>query len=340
MKNIIKDFIKDFFYMKSLVIAFIVSLLCYLLFKDTNQYLKDISMMVMGTTGFALLISFFVILMICIFGLFGSIVGLSQRKIKQLDKSDFRLDKEYYREILKINSPLVIGYMDNLEINKNKLIAELLYLKMRNLIKVEEEQINKVINDDYVYILKSEKTILDSIYNNRLRISNYDSFMTNLKNQVICEAEHLSLVKNLENAPQKSFYNQKGLKILYGIMFALTIIVCIISIIDPKFQNILGEILSLSLAIIVLFIGIWVIISLIKVGHRQGKGKIYKRTQKGQEINQKLEGLKNYLKDYSLMDEREAKELELWDEYLIYSVMFGHNKKIIEEYEKYIEIEK
>ena len=73
---------------------------------------------------------------------------------------------------------------------------------------------------------------------------------------------------------------------------------------------------------------------------KNGKGRIYKRTKKGQEINRKLEGLKNYLKDYSMLDEREAKELELWDEYLIYSVMFGHNQKIIEEYEKYIEIEK
>ena len=74
--------------------------------------------------------------------------------------------------------------------------------------------------------------------------------------------------------------------------------------------------------------------------YRKGKGgKLYKRTQKGKEINKKLEGLKHYLKDYSLLSEREAKEIELWEDYLIYSVMFGQNKKVIEEYEKYIEIE-
>jgi uncharacterized membrane protein len=75
-----------------------------------------------------------------------------------------------------------------------------------------------------------------------------------------------------------------------------------------------------------------------KIAYVENRGKLYKRTSKGRELNQKLEGLKNYLKDYSLMDEREAKEIELWDDYLIYSVMFGQNKKIIEEYEKYIEI--
>ena len=71
-----------------------------------------------------------------------------------------------------------------------------------------------------------------------------------------------------------------------------------------------------------------------------GRGNtFYKRTQRGEELNKKLEGLKHYLEDYSLLSEREAKEIELWEDYLIYSVMFGQNKKVIEEYEKYIEIE-
>lgn len=85
--------------------------------------------------------------------------------------------------------------------------------------------------------------------------------------------------------------------------------------------------------------GIWAIFALLKQGYKQGKGQIYKRTNKGIKLNQKIEGLKKYLKDYSFLSERESKELELWDEYLIYSVMFGQNKKIIEEYEKYFEIQ-
>ena len=93
------------------------------------------------------------------------------------------------------------------------------------------------------------------------------------------------------------------------------------------------------LSFIFLFLGgAFAVVSLIMKGYHFGKGIIGKRTKKGRELNQKLEGLKNYLKDYSLMDEREAKEIELWEDYLIYSVMFGQNKKIIEEYEKHIEI--
>ena len=66
--------------------------------------------------------------------------------------------------------------------------------------------------------------------------------------------------------------------------------------------------------------------------------KIYKRTKKGEELNKKMKGLKKFLEDYSMLSEQDSNTLGLWDEYLIYSVMFGQNKKIVEEYTKYLEI--
>lgn len=65
----------------------------------------------------------------------------------------------------------------------------------------------------------------------------------------------------------------------------------------------------------------------------------YIRTKEGEKLNKKIEGLKNYTRDYSLLGEREAEEIELWEDYLVYSVIWGQNTKIVEEYEKYIEIE-
>ena len=71
----------------------------------------------------------------------------------------------------------------------------------------------------------------------------------------------------------------------------------------------------------------------------ESKGTIYKRNKEGKNLNKKIEQLKNFFNQYSMLSEREAKEVELWEDYLIYSVMFGHNKKIVEEYEKYIDIQ-
>lgn len=61
------------------------------------------------------------------------------------------------------------------------------------------------------------------------------------------------------------------------------------------------------------------------------------RTSKGKEVNERLEGLKNYLKDFSIMNERDEKSLAVWEDYLIYSVIFNQNSKIVKNiYDKYI----
>lgn len=63
----------------------------------------------------------------------------------------------------------------------------------------------------------------------------------------------------------------------------------------------------------------------------------YIRTPKGERVNEKLEGLKNYLKDFSLINEKDEKSLVLWEDYLIYSVIFNQNTKIVKDmYNKYI----
>jgi len=57
----------------------------------------------------------------------------------------------------------------------------------------------------------------------------------------------------------------------------------------------------------------------------------YIRSKKGKEITLKLEGLRNYIKDFSALDERDHGELIIWDDYLIYSVILGQNTKAVKE---------
>ena len=46
--------------------------------------------------------------------------------------------------------------------------------------------------------------------------------------------------------------------------------------------------------------------------------------------------LKNYLKDYTLLDEQEKDGIVVWEEYLVYSVLFNQNKKMIEKYKSIV----
>lgn len=57
----------------------------------------------------------------------------------------------------------------------------------------------------------------------------------------------------------------------------------------------------------------------------------YIRKKEGKELNTKLEGLRKYLKEFSILNEKEYQELIMWKEYLIYSVIFNQNNEIIKE---------
>ncbi len=70
-----------------------------------------------------------------------------------------------------------------------------------------------------------------------------------------------------------------------------------------------------------------------------GKGLVRaKILDNGKEIHEKLNGLKNFLKDFSKLEDKKRKNIVLWDDYLIYSVLFGINKNIINEYKQLIKI--
>ncbi len=70
----------------------------------------------------------------------------------------------------------------------------------------------------------------------------------------------------------------------------------------------------------------------------------YVRTEKGQELYTKLIGLKKFLKDFSVIDERKKEKLYIWEDYMIYVILFDLpgllDKEVKEEYTKLQLVEK
>ena len=52
-------------------------------------------------------------------------------------------------------------------------------------------------------------------------------------------------------------------------------------------------------------------------------------TEKGLQEYYKLKELENFIKDFSNLDDKEIKNIELWEEYLLYATAFGISEKII-----------
>lgn len=54
-------------------------------------------------------------------------------------------------------------------------------------------------------------------------------------------------------------------------------------------------------------------------------------TEKGNEEVARWKGLKNYMEDYSMLDEKLVPDIVLWEKYLVYATAFGISKKVIEQ---------
>lgn len=57
-------------------------------------------------------------------------------------------------------------------------------------------------------------------------------------------------------------------------------------------------------------------------------------TKEGIELQENLVKFKNYLKDFSLLDERQSFEVNIWDEYMMYAAIFGITKEVEKEFRK------
>lgn len=84
--------------------------------------------------------------------------------------------------------------------------------------------------------------------------------------------------------------------------------------------------LSILVCIISSFVTLYIVIDLLI-----NINKKYRRTLKGKELLNKAYGLKNFLKDFSLIKNRTEEELILWEYYLVYASALGVNVKINDE---------
>ena len=262
--------------------------------------------------------------------------GIQKYKKDKLSDIDFKKYKNYYREILNGYSPAELSYVDNFEISyENDIVATLLSLEIKKKI-VLDDSINQITikNNSAENLSSNEKYILDSIENGKVCNLNEDVFMTKVKE----DAEKNELLK------ASKIDKKHIIKILSISIFAIALL-SFVSIL--LFNNWFvfsthiedWKILTFVCGILlIIYIPIFVVAYFYTYIRKVRKNNDI-RTQKGEIINENLEGLKNYLKDYSIIHEKNEKNLILWEEYLIYSVIFNQNTKIIQSvWDKYISI--
>lgn len=295
---------------------------------------KAITSLIFITFIFSIIISLFepMLLWIILIAIY-----LSRKKYLKLKltKTDFSKNKFYYRDILKNYSVSVLSYLDTFTFNyPNYLVGVLLELENKKLIGISENSIAVLNSSDQLN--ESTKYILNNIKDNRLTINKNE-----YEKLVINDSINKGLLKE-GIVTKKVLIKEIIVSAIAYTLFNVFFVILINNINKLNFSNNIFLILTLFLVIfifmiVLLYYPITKIISLI-ILTKKLKNNNNIRTEKGEEINLKLEGLKKFLEDFSLLDEKDKEELIIWEDYLIYSIIFNQNKKIVEKYKSLINI--
>lgn len=247
---------------------------------------------------------------------------------KILDETDFNKNKNYYRDIVKNYGVSELNYIDKFKLEKKQsYTAKLLELENKKIIKVENGKIIKIHKPDN----EIDEMFVDSIKNNKITMS-------------LSEYEHLIENKALEQGliTRASIFEKFKDKKVIAIIAIVFIAMFVYVLLSPSVQNaenvqemlLLGSIWLMIIGGLAFF---FIIIFAIAYNFNNLAFNKYRRTDKGKEINLQLDGLKSFMDEFSNINNKESQHLVLWDEYLIYSVMFNINKKIQNEYSKYFD---
>ena len=314
MRNKKREKIINIVFIIYMLIRFIIKLFSQST-KFTNSIPINVSIVIITLIG-TILENFYVI------AIFIVIKIMRKKEYKnQLSKIDYKNEGTYYRDILNGYSPFILSYIDNFIFEgKRDIIATVLNLKLKQVIKIENNTIIKLNKD--INLEESERYILDNVSDGKIKITN----IKELEQKIVTDAQNKELIEIKESS---KVFNKKTLKNKYMIFFLIsTIIFMILSGILSLVNNVFLTIMLILGTIIFCNPIFYIILYIIK--YYSYKSKI-RRTNKGEEINIKLEGLKNYIQEYSKLEDKNTKDMLLWEEYLIYSVIFNINDNVIKE---------
>lgn len=270
---------------------------------------------------FAIMIEWFNITIIYL----GGIVVI-KKFYKEKANINNKKNDSYYRNLLKEYPVGVLGYIKDFNVNESELVGTILSLELKNKIIIEDEI--KIKDSSLEGLSLSEAYVLESLESNKQ--INLLFFTQKIKE------DSLKLDLLME---KKDYKKKRNIKIVLSVLFI--IILSLISNLGVplfnKFVSGKSEVLVLVSLIIIFgafLLGFLVpIIAIVRIFIYSLMTRLdpYVRNKKAMELNEKLNGLENFLKDFSIIHQRNSKELILWKDYLIYSVIFEDNKELKEE---------
>ncbi len=252
---------------------------------------------------------------------FGGIVAIKKFYKEKSDITD-KKTAGYYRDVLTKYSIGELGYIKDFNVGDAELAATLLLLQLKSKISITDRIIVKDKNTDDLSI--SEAYVLENIVNGSMGNINLVTFKSKIVEE--CINKKLLTTKN-------DYKKKRNKKIIIYVMM-MVIFTLIFNFLPDIFNNSVTSLSEGTIAILLLIIFAGFVIMIIMpfililrlfIYMIMNRLDPYVRTKEAMELNEKMNGLENFMKDFSILEERKSQELKLWKYYLIYSVLFEQN---------------
>lgn len=269
-------------------------------------------------------------------------------------------DIQYFREIPRNNAtPAEACYLYKFnkerlntgDIQNKAISSTILDLCLKRVIslRVEEKEVYVSILKGKQELPKDEQQVYDLLYYTsqdrkefpisdlnlfaKHKYNQYSHIVNNIVNYARNSLYELNLVDKAKEKQYVKSKNARGLKSMVLFLYGEAFITYLISLMFRRIVEIQFGMTFLNSWIIILLC----LLPLIAVATYSWnlRAKIGDRiavlTQNGADEKAKWKGLSNFMKDYSLLNEKEVLDLVLWEKYLVYATAFGISDKVLEQ---------
>ena len=265
-----------------------------------------------------------------IFGVLSSIWGLLMYYIHVIFKRKNKVKNsvgKYLRELPDNSSPaLVGGFMTN-SVNDNEILATIVDLIRRKVLSLENSDKNSIITltGSTKNLSEQEKAIVD-IYINDFG----DGKSLDLKSFGFFQKVPMSVARKFEKwrAMVQSEMNRKNLT-YQGLGCLGVIFFAFFPMIFTFAGLVIGMITGNKMFLLIVVMGIILFVS--------GAKARYPRKELA-EAKDKWQAFKNFLSDYSQLEEAKITSVHLWEQYFVYAVALGVSDKVVKAYKKALDM--
>ena len=269
-----------------------------------------------------------------IFGVFSSIWGVLMFYIYGIYRRRNRVKNsvgKYLRELPDDSSPALVGSFMTDSISGNEILATIVDLIRRKILRLETSEEKSIITlvGNTEKLSAQERVIVDIYINDfgdgkSLDLKSFGFFQKVPMSTARKFEKWKTIIQSEMNRKDLVFEGFKGMgknlfyKSLCGIILGIKF-----------FGNILEKAMESKMFLIIIIMGVILLISLTKAR--------YPRKELA-EAKDKWQAFKNFLSDYSQLEEAKITSVHLWEQYFVYAVALGVSEKVVKAYKKALDM--